>query len=121
MNISSVLSAIKIGRTISKAVIASGNSSRLSSGARYLAGLTIGVLLMLLVMSQEAKNEPVSNDQLLFHTLESYRQMIARDDALLDLFMDGSWDRACGYRIVPGIMLADGSIRSSIVQECKED
>jgi hypothetical protein len=48
-------------------------------------------------------------------------EMVARDDLLLDQFMHGSWKRGCDYELVPGVLLADGSIRSSLIQKCEED
>ena len=46
--------------------------------------------------------------------------MIERDDRLLDQFMHGSWSRDCDYELVAGVLLADGSIRSSLIQHCEE-
>jgi hypothetical protein len=52
--------------------------------------------------------------------MTKYRSMVARDDKLLNVLLDGSWRRDCGYRVVPWTQLADGSIRQSIIQICED-
>lgn len=50
--------------------------------------------------------------------VSNLESMLSRDDKLLMVFTDGSWNRDCDYDLVPGELLADGSIRSSIIQIC---
>ena len=52
-------------------------------------------------------------------TIRLQKVMIEWDDVLLNAFMHDTWDRSCTYELVPGEILADGSIRSSVIQECK--
>lgn len=49
-----------------------------------------------------------------------YEKMINRDDRLLDSLLHGTWERECIYELVPGELLADGSVRSSLIQHCEE-
>jgi hypothetical protein len=49
-----------------------------------------------------------------------YEKMINRDDRILDTFMNGSWKRECQYELIAGVLLADGSVRSSLIQHCEE-
>ena len=44
--------------------------------------------------------------------------MIKADDRLLYHFTHETWDRSCEYQIQAGIILADGSVKSSVVQFC---
>lgn len=46
--------------------------------------------------------------------------MVKRDDVLLDQFMHGTWDRDCRYELVADELLADGSVRSGLIQHCGE-
>jgi hypothetical protein len=82
--------------------------------------MLIGSLVTGLFLYHPSSKEQAPQ-QSYFKTLYVYKTMIKRDDILLNTFMDGSWNRDCKYRVVPGIMLADGSIRSSIIQECGGD
>jgi hypothetical protein len=43
---------------------------------------------------------------------------VARDDRILNALLHDSWDRECKYEIIPGELLADGSVRESLIQHC---
>lgn len=46
------------------------------------------------------------------------QNIIKEDDVLLDHFTHKTWDRDCSYELMAGILLADGSVKSSVVQRC---
>jgi len=48
------------------------------------------------------------------------QQMIARDEKILNALLHGTWDRDCVYEIIPGELLADGSVRESMIQHCED-
>lgn len=52
--------------------------------------------------------------------IAEYEKMINRDDRILDTFMNGSWKRECQYELIAGVLLADGSVRSSLIQHCED-
>jgi hypothetical protein len=81
--------------------------------------MLIGLLATSMYLLQPSP-APVSNDQQNWQTIDRYKAMIARDDTLINVLLDGSWRRDCGYRVVPWTMLADGTIRQSIIQICEE-
>jgi hypothetical protein len=47
--------------------------------------------------------------------------MVERDDVLLLQFTHGTWSRDCEYELVAGVLLADNSIKSSLIQTCEEE
>ena len=49
-----------------------------------------------------------------------YREMITYDDFLLNGFMHGTWDRSCEYEHIAGRLLADGSVKESLIQHCED-
>jgi hypothetical protein len=44
--------------------------------------------------------------------------IVEKDDALLHHFTHGTWDRKCTYDVQAGLLLADGSVKSSVIQFC---
>jgi hypothetical protein len=124
MNVTSALNAIRCRLKMTSMdscslVAVPRKESKWSIFGRYLAGMLIGSLATSMYLLQPSP-APVSNDQELYRLIGHYRNQTVRDDKLLNVLLDGSWRRDCGYRVVPWTQLADGSIRQSIIQVCDE-
>jgi hypothetical protein len=99
---------------------AEGNSGLLKNFGRYLAGMLIGSLVTSMHLLQPIP-VPVDKHRASFALMGVYKDMLRRDDKLLTILLDGSWRRDCGYRVVPWVLLKDGSMRQSIIQVCTEE
>ena len=97
-------------------------SAKYQNIARYTIGATAGIMISFTLQShllpQVADYTIAARAEVQSAVVMSYRKMIERDNVLLDHFMWGTWDRGCKYDLVPGELLADGSIRSSLIQIC---
>ena len=97
--------------------------------------IAVVIILVMVIASQESVIEKlkVANDlekkslniqteriALYEEKVELLEGMIERDDILLNQFMYGTWIRSCEYELVDPTELADGSIRSSLIQTCEE-
>lgn len=85
----------------------------------YVVIFIMAVMLLLSSIYQvkrvDALEHELSTEQ---GAVEILADMVARDDVLLDQLLHGSWNRDCKYELVPGELLADGSVRSSLIQHC---
>jgi len=86
----------------------------LSSGLTQAAENELGVVVERMAIETEALKVQTSKIIL-------YEKMIDRDDWILDGFMHGTWDRSCEYDVMAGELLADGSVRTSLIQRCEEE
>ena len=94
-------------------------SSRSQNLLRYLLGALIGILLSTILFSAKYP-QTVASVEKAHAVILSYRNMIKRDNILLDKFFGGEWDRSCGYYMTPEYLLADGTWLSRINKECEK-
>jgi hypothetical protein len=94
--------------------------SKWSNFGRYSAGMLIGSLATSIYLLQPLP-APVDKHRASFAIIATYKDMLSRDDKLLNVLLDVSWRRDCGYRVVPWTILAVGTIRQSIIQECDDE
>ena len=80
--------------------------------------VTAVTLLMLLFLMSSWDFENHIED--LEKVIAKQQQMIARDEKILNALLHGTWDRDCVYEIIPGELLADGSVRESMIQHCED-
>jgi hypothetical protein len=92
-------------------------SGSLNVWLRYALGSIIGALLYGLTTAPPTTVTSADHHAVIM----KYKEMVQRDDRLLNVLLDSSWKRDCKYRVVPWHQLADGSIRQSILQECDDE
>jgi hypothetical protein len=75
-------------------------------------------LMIDLELKTQSLNIETAKVELFERRVEELEGMIEQDDILLYHFTHETWDRKCTYDIQAGITLADGSVKSSVVQFC---
>lgn len=95
----------------------------------YIAafGLILGLIFISANMIDEAREDAEFRTRVEKHMQEhktfkfNRQQIIQRDDAILDRFMNGGWDRSKCVMLYPEELLADGTwLRSIELVDCEE-
>ena len=75
--------------------------------------------------TDQLRDDVVSTQQALIYEqmekIDKLRQMIERDDNLLNGLLHDTWRRDCEYERIAGTLLADGSVRETLIQRCEND